>query len=89
MKIYCGRQSEGQYKVEWTVAQVVKRMARHIEGTCRNITTDNYFTIVPLAMELLEKKPTIIGTIRKNKIQLPPEFVVGKNRQLNSSLFGF
>ncbi len=50
---------------------------------------DNFFTSVPLAKELQTKKLTLIGTLRKNKPELPMEFQSNKNREVGSSLFGF
>lgn len=71
----------------------------------RNLTVDNFFTSVDLALKLLEKKITILGTIRKNKRDVPKPFVVKElldqnnepirinnrkqYRQLYSSIFGF
>lgn len=37
----------------------------------RNITTDNFFTSIPLAEKLLAKNATLVGTIRSNKRELP------------------
>lgn len=37
----------------------------------RTITTDNSFTSVPLALKLLSKKSSLVGTIRANKRELP------------------
>jgi len=40
-------------------------------GHGRNITTDNFFTSVSLASKLKPKKTTLVGTIRRNKRELP------------------
>ena len=37
----------------------------------RNITTDNFFTSVSLAKKLLAKKTTLVGTIRRNRRDIP------------------
>lgn len=69
--------------------EVVKRLANHILGTGRNITMDNYFTSMPLAKELLSNKTTLVGTLRKNKREIPPSFLETKNKAVHSSVFGF
>ena len=38
---------------------------------------------------MLKKNIILVGTLRKNKRQIPPEFVSNKNRSPNTSLFGF
>ncbi|CAB0014424.1 unnamed protein product [Nesidiocoris tenuis] len=54
---------------------IVKKLVETIKNTNRNVTFDNWFTSVPLALDLLQKGITCIGTIRKNKNELPPQFV--------------
>ncbi|KAJ8939496.1 hypothetical protein NQ318_022551 [Aromia moschata] len=50
---------------------------------------DNWYTNIPLADELLDKKITVVGTLKKNKREIPPEFQPQKQRVVESSLFGF
>ena len=80
---------KGEFKVDNSASAVVKRLAKPILNTGRNTTMDNYFTSIPLALELLEHKTTIVGTIQKNKEELPPSFLNMKNHEPCSSLFGF
>ena len=68
---------------------VVLDVVKEIENSGRNITCDNFFTSLSLARKLLEKKLTIVGTIRKNKPELPTKFTAAKNRTAKSTLFGF
>lgn len=60
-------------------------------GSGYNITTDNYFTSLELATSLRNRvnSMTLLGTIRKNRVELPPDFIQCKRRALNSSIFGF
>jgi hypothetical protein len=39
----------------------------------RNITADNFFTSLELAKKLLERKTTLVGTIRSNRREIPPK----------------
>lgn len=90
LEIYAGTQPEGPFQTTWSGADVVKRMIKPIDKTSRNITVDNWFTSVPLALELLEKhRLTLVGTLRKNKKEIPKEFLLTKGKQINDSLFGF
>ena len=50
---------------------------------------DNLFTDYALAEEFLQKKITILGTLRKNKCQIPPSFLPNRKRAPLSTLFGF
>lgn len=60
-----------------------------IHGTNRNLTCDNWFTSIPVAKELLTKQVTIVGTLRKNKREIPSLLLELKNRDRNTAKFVF
>ena len=47
---------------------ITLRMVSPIFGLGGNLTTDDWYSRVPLAEEVLKKKVTSVGTMRKNKI---------------------
>lgn len=59
--------------------QYVLKLSESIYGTNRNVTMDNWFTSLDLANKLLAKKLTMVGTLRKNKADIPPEFLKKKD----------
>lgn len=68
---------------------VVKRLIIPISGTGRNLTVDNWYTSVPLVQDLANNdKISVVGTMRKNKREIPPCFTE-KGRPEFSSQFGF
>ncbi|CAH2086577.1 unnamed protein product [Euphydryas editha] len=92
--IYTGRDSDGlNLPIEYTrlrkPTQAILRLISCIEGTNRNITTDNWFTSIELANCLKGKQLTLVGTMRKNQREISSEFLPSRQRQLESSLFGF
>ncbi|XP_019891791.2 uncharacterized protein LOC109612283 [Musca domestica] len=89
LEIYCGQQPLGPYNLSNKAEAVVRRIIQHLQNSGRNITTDNWFKSYSLAEYLLEKKTTLVGTIRKNKRVLPPSFSQPKNREVKSTIFGF
>lgn len=42
-----------------------------------------------LCEELLKRKVTMLGIVRKNKPELPSELLAMKNRKVTSSMFAF
>ncbi|XP_039286826.1 piggyBac transposable element-derived protein 4-like [Nilaparvata lugens] len=70
----------------------VEKLVESLKGSHRNITMDNWFVSIPLFEKLLKEYGlSAIGTIKKNKPELPSEFVDIKyqNRNVDSSLFLF
>lgn len=67
--------------------RVVLNMAEGLSG--HNITCDNFFTSYALGEELLKRKITMLGTVRRNKPELPPELVAKQGREVTSSMFAF
>lgn len=88
-EIYTGIQPEGPFRVSNSAHDIVLRLVEPIKRTGRNITTDNWYTSVPLALSLLDMNLTLVGTLRKNKGEIPIEFLPNKTREVYSSLFGF
>lgn len=50
---------------------VTLKLVEPYTGHGRNITADNFFTSASLVSKLLAKKTTFVGTIRRNKKELP------------------
>ncbi|KAJ8406628.1 hypothetical protein AAFF_G00302020 [Aldrovandia affinis] len=67
--------------------RVVLDMTQGLRG--HNITCDNFFTSYSLGQELLKRKLTMVGTVRKNKPELPSVLLNMQNRAVNSSKFAF
>lgn len=89
MEVYVGNQPiDSPYQQSNKPFDVVLRLSKSIHGSGRNITADNWFTSIPLVAELLKKKLTYVGTVRKDKRELPSE-MVSKEREENTSIFGF
>lgn len=89
MEIYCGQQPEGPYRHSNAAAEVVMRLSQPIFQSGRNITADNWFTSLALITELEKKKLSYVGTIRKNKREIPHAFVSAAGRNQYDSIFGF
>ncbi|CAF1527960.1 unnamed protein product [Adineta ricciae] len=85
---YIGRQPD-QDRQKNIGTSVVLELLKPLYGSNRNVTIDNFFTSVQLAKDLQMKNLTLIGTLRKNKPDIPIEFQSNKKRAIGSSLFGF
>lgn len=70
MEIYAGQQPEGPYGISNKPVDMVKRLVTPIHNSGRNVTIDNWFT----SCDLVEKKLSLVGTLKKNKPQIPSAF---------------
>ena len=84
---YLGK--EGLQRGQNLGEKVVLELCQQYERTNRNITFDNYFTSYNLLQNLLSKGLTCVGTLRKNKRCIPPNFLPNNRREVESSVFGF
>lgn len=64
-------------------------MCKPIENTNRNVTGDNYFTSIECVDALGDRSLTYVGTLKKNKREIPPEFLASPERRCGSTLYGF
>ena len=55
----------------------------------RTLTADNFFSSVSLAESLINKNISYVGTLKKNKVQIPWQFLPHKDRPIHSSVMGF
>lgn len=89
LEVYCGKQPDGPYAKQNTPTDIVHRLLEPVKGKSRNLTCDNWYTSIPLAKALLKDKITLVGTLKKNKREIPPEFLPNKNKTIKTSIFGF
>ncbi|XP_050308396.1 uncharacterized protein LOC126744872 [Anthonomus grandis grandis] len=91
LEIYADKQPPGPYYLDNSAFEVVKRLVFPISGIGRNVTMDNWFTSVPLSEELMKNHNlTMVGTIRKNKREIPVEFCSKKKKsEIPCNTFGF
>ena len=68
---------------------VASKLAQPYFQTNRGITTDNFFSSVSLVDFLWEHGLTFVGTMRKNKKEIPSSFLPNKSKEVNSSQFAF
>ena len=83
--VYLGKTSN---KSETNQGQRVVLQLSSCLPSGHNITTDNFFTSCPLALELLRRDITLLGTLRQNKRGIPKE-LLDKNRDEYTSEFRF
>ena len=69
--------------------RVVMDLIAPIRGSGRNITTDQHFTSVELAKELAKTHLTLVGTINKQRRELPPVVLPTKGSPVGHTMFLF
>ena len=90
-EVFAGKPSEpggGYYykTVEEITLRLVDKVREQQDLQGRNITFDNLYTSIPLAEKLLDRKITIVGTMRHNRKGLPKEIKSMEGRESNSSI---
>ncbi|XP_056102977.1 piggyBac transposable element-derived protein 4-like [Rhinichthys klamathensis goyatoka] len=85
MQVYTGKPA-GAQREQNLGKRVVLDMVHDLKGHV--VTCDNFFTSYALGTELLQKKIRMLGTVRKNRTELPSALVTMQNRPPHSSLFG-
>ncbi|XP_052379270.1 piggyBac transposable element-derived protein 4-like [Oncorhynchus keta] len=86
MQVYTGKAAGGGPEKNQGMC-VVLDLTTGLSGC--NVTCDNFFTSYELGQWLLERNLTMVGTVRKNKAELPPALFESKGRQVLSSRFAF
>lgn len=90
LEIYAGKQPTGPFAASNKPFDVVNRIVEPVSKSNRNLTFDNWFTSYDLVQHLLnEHKLTSVGTLRKNKKQIPPAFTKTRGADVFTSRFGF
>ncbi|CAG5015359.1 unnamed protein product [Parnassius apollo] len=75
LELYAGKNNE---LVNTTPTRVVMSLCKHILGCGHTLVTDNWYTSLELANELLDKDTHLVGTLRKNRKGLPKAVVDSK-----------
>lgn len=86
MQIYTGKPPGSSREVNQGM-RVTLQLTEGLQG--HTVTCDNFFTSFALAEELLRRKLALVGTIRKNKPELPPQLLQLRQREILSSVFAF
>lgn len=89
IEVYVGKQPNGPYEASNSPRDIVDRLTAPIYGSWRTLTTDNWYTSIPLAKSMFEKKITLLGTLRKNKREIPPCFQPNKSKPTGKTQFGY
>lgn len=92
LEVYVGKQPSHEFSIDNRPYEVVLRLSQPISKTGRNITMDNWFSSIPLAEELLKNQNlTMVGTLRRNKRELPPIIsavkIEDRKRPVGTSMF--
>ncbi|CAI6351009.1 unnamed protein product [Macrosiphum euphorbiae] len=71
VNVYAGK---NQVNGKGLACRVVLELSNPFLNAGRTIVTDNFYTSLPLANELLDNNTHLIGTLRSNRIRLPEIF---------------
>jgi hypothetical protein len=86
MQVYTGKPTSGGPENKqgmWVVLDVTDGLRG------RNVMCDNSFNSYEFSEQHLKRKITMVGTVRKNKPELPPALLTTRGREAFSSRFAF
>ena len=75
---YVGKEDRPQIGV---AEHVVMSLMEPYHSTGQNVTTDNYFTSLKTAKNLVQHNITMVGTLQKNKREIPLELLADTKQQ--------
>lgn len=78
ISIYAGKEKD---EVNTTAAKVVMSLCSDLLNKGHTMYTDNWYTSTDLARDLLKNETHLVGTLRKNRKNLPKELVNAKLKQ--------
>lgn len=87
MRPYLGIDNAGDARATGLGEMVVLDLIERLD-VGRTVVTDNFFTSLALTQKLRDHNLGLIGTMRKNRREIPEEFTASKS-VAGSSLFGF
>ena len=87
--VYTGKTNEPNPLKLSIPTRSVLTLVEPIANSNRNVTGDNWFTSLELVTELKKLRLTYVGTMRKNKKEIPPQMQPNKNYEVGKCLFGF
>ena len=83
---YCGKLEDKEVHI--SLAQnVVEQLTLPLRNSGINVTTDNFFTSIPLAQSLMAQNISLLGTMRSHRREVPKEIV--PKRQIGSTMYVF
>uniref|UniRef100_A0AAX7VMN6 PiggyBac transposable element-derived protein domain-containing protein n=1 Tax=Astatotilapia calliptera TaxID=8154 RepID=A0AAX7VMN6_ASTCA len=86
LQVYTGKSASANREINQGM-RVVLELTEGLQG--HTVTTDNFFTSFPLAEELRKRRMALVGTLRLNKPELPPQLLNIREREVLSSVFAF
>ncbi|XP_012634083.1 zinc finger MYM-type protein 2 isoform X3 [Microcebus murinus] len=75
VRIYCGKEARSGIPVS---SSVVMKLIEGLLDSGHVLYTDNYYTSIHLAHQLLERSTYLVGTLRSNRKLNPPDVVKAK-----------
>lgn len=72
LKIYCGKDSDTDLTSGTKTENLVMSLVEGLTDEGRTLYADNFYSSIPLAFNLLDKKTHYVGTLRQSRKYLPP-----------------